>query len=266
MEILFLILIGGVIYYLLFRKNDGRTNIPINTMEKRASLSANQHNVEIIELSNHIDEMRALEKENRFLWFKTEDEKKWEAGREGEDIALSKVYKQLSRLNGKWKVITGYCNNKGETDMLIIGETALLAMEIKNYSGVINCNGDEWFRDKYDKYGNLVEEDIPMRSKGRSPSMQVNEVAISLLNFLSRRGEQPKLFTGVLFTHRNSNLNALRNQTVDIIGTIKELNIPSLFSNLSDSGRRYDVDKITNLIIQDHNYHIERKKKRSNHR
>ena len=69
----------------------------------------------------------------------------------------------------------GYRNKLGEIDHLLFGPGGLVAIEVKNINGTVHCEGDKWRVDKYDRYGNLVEQhDLVDRGKRqRSPSVQL---------------------------------------------------------------------------------------------
>jgi hypothetical protein len=38
-------------------------------------------------------------------------------------------------------------NNGGDIDHIVLGSNGVFVLETKNWSGNINCNGDEWHRD-----------------------------------------------------------------------------------------------------------------------
>ena len=69
----------------------------------------------------------------------------------------------LARLfDDRWTLVGGYRNAKGELDQLLVGPNGLMAIEIKFINGRVSCDGDRWWRDKYDRYGNLVERALPI--------------------------------------------------------------------------------------------------------
>jgi len=62
-------------------------------------------------------------------------------------------------------LISGYHNPGGEVDQLLVGPSGVLAVEIKFINGKVFCDGDSCWRDKYDKYGNLVQESVPISDR-----------------------------------------------------------------------------------------------------
>jgi Nuclease-related domain len=110
----------------------------------------------------------------------------WAAGHEGEQLVVNALKYQL---NDAWTVISGYRNRKGEIDLIAVGPDGIIALEIKHLNGLVSCNGDHWYRDKYDRYGNAVERGLPIADKGgRAPSRQLNESTDVLQTFLQQRG------------------------------------------------------------------------------
>ena len=61
-------------------------------------------------------------------------------------------------LGDDWVLMRGYRNKLGEIDHLLFGPGGLVAIEVKNINGTVHCEGDKWRVDKYDRYGNLVEQ------------------------------------------------------------------------------------------------------------
>ena len=61
---------------------------------------------------------------------------------------------------------------------MLLGPRGLFAIEVKNQNATIDCQGDQWWSTKYNKYGNLVGPRRPMSDRrGRSPSIQLTEPA-----------------------------------------------------------------------------------------
>ncbi len=89
----------------------------------------------------------------------TDKERVWLAGNKGEQSVSLHLQQQL---NDSWTVIDGYRGDKGEIDQIAVGPDGMAAIEVKYVNGTVHCNGDYWFRDKYDKYGNLVEQEVPI--------------------------------------------------------------------------------------------------------
>jgi hypothetical protein len=101
------------------------------------------------------------------------------------------VEKQLAPAFGDdWILFRGYKNRRGEIDSVLLGPGGLFALEVKNRNATVHIDGDNWWCDKYDRYGNQVEEGKPFVDKGgRSPSREVNEPADELEKFLRSRGQ-----------------------------------------------------------------------------
>ena len=66
----------------------------------------------------------------------------------------------------------------------------------------MSCDGDSWRFEKFDRFGNLVSRGTLADRGGRSPSVQLNEPADLLEQFLgSRGGAAWRSCACVLFTH-----------------------------------------------------------------
>src|SRR5208282_3708883 len=98
---------------------------------------------------------------------RTDTEEKLMAGIAGEQ----QVAAELGRaLGDDWTLLHGYRNRRGEIDHLLLGPPGLFAIEVKNLNATVHIDGDRWRADKYDNYGNLVEQRPVEDRKGRSPS------------------------------------------------------------------------------------------------
>ena len=96
------------------------------------------------------------------------------------------VANELGRaLGDDWVLLRGYKNSSGEIDHLLLGPGGLFAMEVKHRNATVYVDGDEWRFEKYDRFGNLVEEGRITDRGGRSPSRQVNDSADTLQRFLT---------------------------------------------------------------------------------
>lgn len=83
----------------------------------------------------------------------------------------------------------GYRNRRGEIDQILLGPRWLFAIEVKNQNATVGCHGDQWWSAKYDNYGDAVGPRHQMADRrGRSPSVQLNEPASQLEDFLRSRG------------------------------------------------------------------------------
>jgi Nuclease-related domain len=180
----------------------------------------------------------------------TDTEEKLKAGIAGEEL----VAVELGRaLNDDWTLLRGYRNRRGEIDHLLLGPRGLFAIEVKNLNATVHIDGDRWQADKYDNYGNLVEQRPVADRKGRSPSVQLNEPADALQRFLRERGQPVTVQRVVILAHRRSRLGRSRNPTVPV-GT----STGYLLSVVDDSAGRLDAKQragVQRLIRHDHDFH-----------
>jgi len=181
------------------------------------------------------------------------DETVWNAGSEGERRVAETFGAALS---DEWVLISGYRNPGGEVDQLLVGPSGLLAVEIKFINGRVFCDKESWWRDKYDKYGNLVERSVPIADRrGRSPSAQVNAAADRLQSFLNKRSSLRRVHRAVILSHDASELGDLRDPTVDLVTTIGQLSKLTLSSVLETDCSDLDVGRVVGLIERDHAFH-----------
>lgn len=177
----------------------------------------------------------------------------WEAGSEGER-RVSDVLGQM--FSNDWILVSGYKNRRGELDRLLIGPEGLLAIEIKFVNGRVSCNGDRWSRDKYDRYGNLVETDLPIADRGgRGPSVQVNAVADRLQAYLWKRVGITRVARAVVLSHDLSEIGEIRRPTVDLIATLDQLRAPVIRNALSGGLNGKRPQDIVDLVRKDHAFH-----------
>jgi hypothetical protein len=177
------------------------------------------------------------------------------AGIEGEQ----QVADQLGRVLGDdWVLLRGYSNRFGEIDHLLLGPLGLVAIESKHYSSTVHCDGDQWWFDKYDRYGNHVGRGTMQDRRGRSPSQQLNEPAAALEAFLARRGQPLPIQRVVLLTHPRSRLGTCRNRTVSIATSTEEI-----LASMKNSQSVLDpsqLRQLEDLIVGDHQVHHARRK------
>lgn len=176
----------------------------------------------------------------------------WSAGGEGEQ----RVSDLCSRfLSDEWIMVSGYKNRGGEIDKLLVGPDGVLAIEIKFVNGRIFCDGDRWWRDKYDNYGNLVQQDVPIADKrNRGPSSQINDATDKLQEFLSKRGVNLHISRAVILSHEKSEIGNIENQTVDLVATLDQLNAKRVFASASGGLGGCTIDRVVELIRKDHEF------------
>lgn len=183
----------------------------------------------------------------------------WASGNEGE----RKVAAYLSRLSDEWILVSGYRNAKGEIDQVLLGPRGVFAIEIKFINGVVHCDGDRWWSDKYDRYGNLVETNKPLADKrGRGPSKQLNDSADLLQSFLAKRVNVSRVHRAVVLSHDSSRLGNLKNITVDAVATIDALDLDRLFSRSSINLDTQAVERVLQAIRKDHDFNERPKHRR----
>ncbi|HTC25571.1 nuclease-related domain-containing protein [Dyella sp.] len=185
----------------------------------------------------------------------SDQERIWEAGNDGESRLLMRLQAQLGPA---WTAFTGYKNQKGEGDLILVGPPGLLGIEIKNIAGVISCRGDVWERDKYDNYGNCKERHIPITDRGgRSPAQQINDVCGALSAFLAKRQVETTILTAVVLTHPKARMGSLVQPTVNYVGPLESLEVERLFEQCARHAPAHDTAALTRLITQDHAHHAQ---------
>lgn len=187
----------------------------------------------------------------------TDEESKLAAGVEGEQF----VADELGRVLGDdWALFRGYKNTRGEIDDLLLGPNGLVAIEVKNINGTVHCDGDSWRVDKYDRYGNLVEQ-YSLGDRGarhRSPSVQLNEPVDALEEFLRSRGQDVDVLRVVLLAHPRSKIGICRRATVNIFTRTSE--VTRLVTKVKQPFDAATRAKLEDLIIRDHRHHARRRR------
>jgi nuclease-like protein len=185
----------------------------------------------------------------------TDNEEKIRAGIAGEQLVATELGRLL---DDSWTLLRGYRNRRGEIDHVLLGPRGLFAMEVKNLNATVHVDGDRWRADKYDKYGNLVEQRVIADRLGRSPSVQLNEPADDLERFLAGRGHPAEVQRVVILTHQRSRLGTVRNPTV-LAGpsAAYALDLVEASASRLDRGQRA---AIADLIQRDHAFHGKRQR------
>jgi hypothetical protein len=182
-----------------------------------------------------------------------EEELAWAAGNTGEELVMEEL---KSRLVGMWTLLKGYKTRKGEIDLVAVGPSGVVALEVKYLNGFVHCEGDQWHRDKYDKQGNLVESGLPIEDGGgRAPSRQLNEAADALQAILSRAGILVDVVRVVVLSHDKSRIGTLRNQNVDRICRTRDLDLALFCRGRCHGDWIADMERTVFLIRQDHADH-----------
>ena len=177
----------------------------------------------------------------------------WNAGSHGEQFVKAKL---ATVLGDEFTLVCGYKNQKGEIDQILVGPHGLICIEIKYLNGHISCVGDDWSRDRYDQYGNLVESNLPIRDRGgRGPSAQLNESADRLEEFLRQRMGIERVYRAVVFAHASSVLRSIKAPTVDVVSDLKTFGVWRLIEEMSRNAYRVSVEEVVALICRDHEFH-----------
>ena len=129
---------------------------------------------------------------------------------------------------------------------------------MKNINATVSIDGDRWRADKYDNYGNLVEQREVADRKGRSPSEQLNEPAAELERFLHERGQRVTVQRVVVLTHSRSRVGPRRHPTVHVgTSTGYVLSLVNDPKHELDERQRADAER---LIRRDHDFNERRRR------
>ena len=161
-------------------------------------------------------------------------------------------------LGDEWVLFHGYRNRRGEIDHLLLGPRGLFAIEVKYRNATVYIDGDEWRYDKFDQWGNHVEQGSIEDRTGRSPSVQLNEPASELERFLHTRGQPVSITRVVILNHQRSKIGRYRDLTVRV-GTSTDYIVALVNDSraeLPDSRRT----QLVQLIERDHRYHADRRR------
>lgn len=194
-------------------------------------------------------------------WDDRQEEEVLKAGITGEQIAVT----GFSRVLGdEWTLFRGYRNGGGEIDHLLLGPRGLIAIEGKHRNATVHCDRDDWWFEKYDRYGHVVDRGSIADRRGRSPSVQLNEPADQLEEFLRSRGCPVAVQRVLLFTHPRSELGSCRHPTVRLAtSTDQVVAILGRMQPVLDGGQ---LDQLRHLIERDHKFHQARRAARGTRR
>jgi Nuclease-related domain len=204
------------------------------------------------------------------------------AGIAGEQLVAAELGQALG---DDWTLLRGYRNRRGEIDHLLLGPNGLFAIEVKNINATVHIDGDRWRADKYDNYGNLVEQRTVTDRGGRSPSQQLNEPSDELERFLHERGQQVTVQRVVLLTHPRSRLGPTQSQTKNPTVNVGISTAYLLTLVHAEPAERQAADRqaaerqlterqlterqraeIARLIRRDHDFHERTRRPRTRHR
>lgn len=173
------------------------------------------------------------------------------AGVQGEQLAADELGQALG---DDWVLLRGYKNSGGEIDHLLLGPGGLFAVEVKHRNATVHIDGDEWRFEKYDRFGNLVEEGRITDRGGRSPSRQVNDSADTLQRFLNTRCQHRVVIARiVLLTHPRSALGSHRNLTVSVATSVDT--VLGWVREPAPALPPAQIAELQRLIERDHRHH-----------
>lgn len=178
-------------------------------------------------------------------------------GRKGEASLLS----GLSWLSDDWVYLAGYRNGGGEIDAILVGPEEVWAVEVKNQRAHLHVDGEEWWFDKFDNYGNLVDRKVAADRSGRNWGRQVTDPAERLEKWLSQRGHPTPINTAVVLVNPRATLGRIWQPSVNLI-TCNPQDIVSNEQNIAPPGTHGETDAIVKLIKRDHWFHAKRRARR----
>lgn len=171
------------------------------------------------------------------------DEIVWREGEAGEQRVLERL---TELLDDRWTLLQGYRNPLGEIDLILVGPGGVHAIEVKNKNGVIHCQGDSWYVDRYDKYGNCVDRNLPFTDGGgRSPARQLSEPCRMLAGYLKKPVPDVHIQRHVVLSHRKSRIGKMKGLTIDSVCRLGERGFQKRFT---DSVERLDEPTVARLV------------------
>ena len=178
-----------------------------------------------------------------------ENEQIWTSGHDGERRVIE-CWQQM--LDYRWTLLCGYQNRSGEIDHVLVGPAGVFTVEIKHLNGTVHCDGDRWSRDKYDNYGNRVDQGIAIADRrGRSPSVQLRESADRLRDALIDEKLAQCVFLIVMLSHPNSRIGDCRNPTV-ALRTLNNIERKDFTRNLDTQLAADQIPRVIEAIKRDH--------------
>ena len=178
------------------------------------------------------------------------DEILWAYGHEGER-QLDDFLQE--RLDNDWTLIAGCRNHKGEIDRILIGPMGVFAFEVKNHVGVIYCQGDRWWRDRFGHAGQILEYGAPIKDRGaRGPSQQLNEPVDQLQIRLSQLMPGVRIIRIVLFTNADARLGEMSGLTVDVVSTLASLDLAQVLGISTTRLSPGQCESVCNSIVATH--------------
>ncbi len=213
---------------------------------------------QVLTRMRHGGELRGLERRAPELDPGLEARRAQQAsGLEGEEAMTA----ALGVLSDEWVLFRGYANRRGEVDHLLVGPGGVWAIEVKVRAVRVHVAGDRWWFEKFDRYGNRVEQGVLEDRRGRSWGRQVTDIARELEAFLTSRGQRLSVRTAVVLLHERGELGSCRDLEVDLfcVGSRFLLDSVRAEPRQLDQSRR---DAVARLVRRDHAFHAERRQQR----
>jgi hypothetical protein len=165
-------------------------------------------------------------------------------------------------LDDAWVLLKGYRNPRGEIDLLLLGPGGLFAVEVKYVNGTFTITRDQWSYVKYGNYGEQVGRGV-VADHGehrRPPNIQLTEPLAMLEEFLERFGQPARFHPVVLLNHPKARIA----RCADDVG-VQVLTANRQLLDLARHSRPVlgasQLAEIERLVVRDHNYHADRRKR-----
>jgi len=225
--------------------------------------------MKVTSLSNHPEQQRTLVQQKHAasrsgwnFWRRSyipavgQEERRLDAGIAGEE----NVADALTVLSDEWHLFRGYRNRRGEIDHVLVGPGGIWAIEVKNTRATVYVDGDYWAFERFDNYGNLVEEGELADRGGRSWSRQVNEPARELSKFLTKRNAYSTISSAVVLTNRRAKLGQCDALTVDVLSVGTDYLLNKISGVHGQQLSREQVQTVAALVQRDHTFHSQRRR------
>jgi hypothetical protein len=154
-------------------------------------------------------------------------------------------------LGDQWTLIAGYSGRGGEIDRILIGPWGVYAFEIKGNRGMIHSDGSRWWVERYGCRGDLVSA----KELHRDPDAQLARAVRPLQSWLGRNDvNHVPIRKVVLFTAEDAILGRIQHKEVDVVTTLRGLDLGNLFNPGSEDSRLSPqlCERIVSLIQRDH--------------
>lgn len=168
----------------------------------------------------------------------------------------------LGMLSDDWTLFCGYANRRGEVDHLLVGPGGVWAIEVKVRAVRVHADGDRWWFEKFDRYGNRVEQGSLADRRGRSWGRQVSEIASELRQFLTSRGQRVDVRTAVVLLHDRAELGSMGDLGVDVFCVRPDYLLERRIAAERLAFDRASRDAVAGLVRRDHAFHAKRRRRR----